>query len=170
MDNAGQRVRYFRMVRDIPYRVPLSVEDQGYECVVKPEILEKLLQTLGLESRHIIAKFQWEDLGLPEKVVKHDHEDPETHEFLEVKIPETGEWVAVDPTWDSRISHEGLPTLEWDGKTGTGVGVETLEVLNPRESREFIEQDSVGEVRKDYFDRYREFFRALNRYLRSTRK
>ena len=163
-------MRLFRMARDIPFRTPLSTEEQGYACVAKPEILDRMLQTIGLESRHIIAKFRWEDLNLPEEVLKYNHEDPETHECLEVKIPETGEWVVVDPTWDSRINHDGIPTLTWDGKTGTGVSVETVETLSPEESREFIEQDSEEEVRADYFERNREFFRALNKYLQTTRE
>jgi hypothetical protein len=98
------------MARDIPFRTPLNTEEQGYACVAKPEILDRMLQTIGLESRHIIAKFLWEDVNLPEKVLKYNHEDPETHEYLEVKIPETDEWVVVDPTWDSLITTMAFPT------------------------------------------------------------
>lgn len=170
MNNFEERARMFKMVRDIPFRTPLSLEEQGYACVAKPEILDRLLQTLGLESRHRITKFRWEDLNIPERILEHTHEDPETHEYLEVKIPETGEWVEVDPTWDSRINHSEIPTLEWDGKTGTGLGVEPIEKLSVKESREFIAQDSTEEARREYFDKNREFFIALNKWLREKRK
>lgn len=165
-----ERIRLFKTARDIPFRTPLSIKEQGYACVAKPEILDRLLQTLGLESRHRITKFRWEDHNIPEKIMEHTHEDPETHEYLEVKIPETAQWVEVDPTWDSRIKHEKFPTLEWDGKTGTGLAVKPVEKLSVKESKEFIEQDSTEEARKEYFDKNREFFRALNKWLQEKRE
>lgn len=168
-DEIKERKRLFVLARDIPFRTPLNLEEQGYACVAKPEILERMLQSLGLETRHRITKFRWEDHDLPEEILEFTHEDPETHEYLEVKIPETGEWVEVDPTWDSRISHPMFPTLEWDGKTGTGLAVDPVEKLSVEESREFIKQDSTEETRREYFDKNREFFRAMNHWLDSLR-
>ena len=170
MTNLDERKRLFVMARDIPFRTPLFLEEQGYACVAKPEILDRMLQTLGLETRHRITKFRWEDHGIPEKILKYTHEDPETHEYLEVKIPETGKWVEVDPTWDSRIQHEKFPTLEWNGKTGTGLAVNPLEKLSVKESKEFIEQDSTEEARREYFEKNSEFFKALNKWLQAQRK
>ena len=170
MTNLDERKRLFVMARDIPFRTPLFLEEQGYACVAKPEILDRMLQTLGLETRHRITKFRWEDHGIPEKILKYAHEDPETHEYLEVKIPETGEWAEVDPTWDSRIQHEKFPALEWNGKTGTGLAVNPLEKLSVKESKEFIEQDSTEEARREYFEKNSEFFKALNKWLQAQRK
>jgi hypothetical protein len=165
-----ERKRLYILARDIPFRTPLSIEEQGYACVAKPEILDQMLQNQGLESRHRITKFRWEDHRIPEKILKHTHEDPETHEYLEVKVPETGEWVEVDPTWDSRIRHPKFPTLEWDGKTETGLAVEPVEKLSVKESREFIEQDSTEEARREYFKKKnRQFFKALNKWLQEKR-
>jgi hypothetical protein len=169
MKDLNERIRLFRVARDIPFRTPLSLEEQGYACVAKPEILDRMLQALGLESRHRITKFRWEDHNLPEKILENTHEEPETHDYLEVKIPETEEWVEVDPTWDARIQHPEFPTLEWDGKTGTGLAVEPIQKLSVEESREFIEQDSTEESRREYFEKNREFFRSLNTYLQSKR-
>lgn len=170
MDSIEERKRLFKMARDIPFRTPLSVNEQGYACVAKPEILDRMLQTLGLESRHRITKFRWQDHGIPENILKYTHEDPETHEYLEVKIPETGEWVEVDPTWDSRINHEKFPTLEWDGKTGTGLAVEPIEKLSVEESKEFIAQDSTEKARREYFKKNRQFFKAMNQWLQNHRE
>jgi arylamine N-acetyltransferase len=165
-----ERKRLFRLARDIPFRTALSIQDQGYACVAKPEILDRMLQTLGLESRHIICKFNWEDLGVPDDVLEHDHETPETHEYLEVYLPEEDKWVKVDPNWDSKIQHPEIPIAEWDGKTDTKLAVKPVETLSPEESKEFIEQDSTKEARKDYFKRNREFFKAMNQWLESLRK
>jgi len=170
MTDLEERKRLFRMARDIPFRTALSIEEQGYACVAKPEILDRMLKTIGLESRHIICKFRWEDLGFPEKVLKYEHEDPETHEYLEVFIPEKDQWVKVDPNWDSRINHSGIPIADWNGKTNTKLAVEPVETFSPEKSKEFIERDSEEEVRKEYFERNREFFRAMNKWLDSVRK
>jgi hypothetical protein len=43
MVDLNERKRVFVMVRDIPIRTPLSLEDQGYACVAKPEILDRML-------------------------------------------------------------------------------------------------------------------------------
>jgi arylamine N-acetyltransferase len=158
------------LARDIPFRAPLSIEEQGYACVAKPEILGRMLQEIGLETRQRVTKFRWEDHDLPDRILDLSHEDPETHEYLEVRIPETGRWVEVDPTWDSRIRHSKFPELEWDGKTGTGLAVEPVEKLSVKESKEFIQKDSTEEARRRYFEENKEFFRALNRWLESLRK
>ena len=169
-NDIAERKRLFVLARDIPFRTPLTIDEQSYACVAKPEILDRMLKTLGLETRHRITKFRWEDHDIPDEVLDHVHEDPETHEYLEVEIPETGEWVEVDPTWDSRIKHLDFPTLEWDGKTGTGLAVDPVEKLSVEESKEFIEQDSTEEVQREYFEKNREFFRAMNQWLESLRK
>lgn len=166
----SERKRLFVMARDIPFRTPLSLEEQGYACVAKPEILDRMLQSLGLGTRHIITKFRWEDHNIPEEVLDYTHEDPETHEYLEVKIPETGEWVEVDPTWDSRIDNPDFPLLAWDGKTGTGLAVDPVERLSVEESREFISQDSTEKARREYFKNNRDFFREMNKWLDSLRE
>jgi hypothetical protein len=156
------------MVRDIPYYIAVSDKEQGYECVTKPEILDRLLQTIELKSRHIICEFRWEDLRLPKEILKLPHEDPETHEYLEVWIPERKKWVKVDPTWDSRLRPK-LPIAEWDGLSNTKLAVIPIKILSPEESAAFIAQD-IGEEREKYMERNRKFFIALNRWLESIRK
>jgi hypothetical protein len=43
MTDLNERIRLFKMVRDIPFRTPLTLEEQGYACVAKPEILDRML-------------------------------------------------------------------------------------------------------------------------------
>lgn len=108
-------------------------------------------------------------MGLPKELLNIPHDDPETHGCIEVLIPETKEWVKVDPTWDSRIQHHKIPIAEWDGLNDTRLAVIPTKVLSPEESATFISQDT-GEEREKYMKRNREFFIALNRWLESVRK
>lgn len=163
-----ERIRLFKIVRDIPYYIAVGNE-QGYQCVTKPEILDRLLRTIGLKSRHIICEFRWKDLGLPKEILKLPHEDPETHEYLELWIPERKRWVKVDPNWDSRIQYLKIPISEWDGLNDTKLAVTPIETLSPEESTAFITQDTGREMEK-YMERNREFFIALNKWLESIRK
>ncbi len=163
-----ERIRLFKMVRDIPFYLGLDGE-QGYECVTKPEILDRLFRTIGLKSRHIICEFRWKNLDLPDELMKLPHDDPETHEYLEVWIPEGGKWIIVDPNWDSRIKWPTIPIAEWDGSTDTKLAVIPIKTLSPQESSVFITKD-VGEEREKYMERNRKFFIALNRWLESIRK
>lgn len=163
-----ERIRLFKIVRDIPYYIAIG-DEQGYQCVTKPEILDRLFQTIGLKSRNIICEFRWEDLDLPKEILKLPHEYPDTHEYLEVWIPERERWVKVDPSWDSRIQHSKITISEWDGLNDTKLAVIPIKTLSPEESTAFIAQDA-GEEREKYMERNREFFIALDRWLESIRK
>lgn len=165
----NERIRLFKIVRDIPYYIATSDNEQGYECVTKPEVLKMLLQTIGLKCRDIVCEFRWEDLGLPEEILKLPHEDPETHGYLDIWIPETKKWIKVDPNWDSRIKHPKIPIAEWDGLNDTKLAVIPTKIYSPKESAAFNEQDA-GEEHDNYLKRNREFFRAFNGWLQSLRK
>jgi len=164
-----ERIKLFKMVRDIPYYISLSEDVQGYECVTKPTMLDKLLQTLGLKSRHMLCEFKWEDLDLPEELLKLPHEDPEIHRFLEVFIPETNKWIKVDPNWDSKIQHPGIPIAEWDGLNDTKLAVIPTKFYTVEESKKFIEQD-IGDERNTYLLKNKDFFIAFNKWLDSKRR
>lgn len=163
-----QRIRLFKIVRDIPYYIAVGKE-QDYCCLTKPEILERILQTVGLKSRHIICEFKWEDLGLPKEILGLSHENLETHEYLEVFIPERKKWVKVDPTWDSRIKHPKISVADWDGLNDTSLAVVPIKTYSSEGSAEFISKDT-GEDREKYMKRNREFFIKLNKWLESLRK
>ncbi|VVB61725.1 Uncharacterised protein [uncultured archaeon] len=165
----SERIKLFKMVRDIPYYIAVNEGEQGYECVTKPEMLSKLLRATGLKTRDIVCYFKWEDLSLPKKLLKISHDNPETHGYIEVFIPETNKWVKVDPNWDSRIDHPKIPIAEWDGLTDTKLAVIPIKTLSPEESTAFNSQD-VGDEREKYMERNLQFFKALNKWLRSIRK
>jgi hypothetical protein len=164
-----ERIRLFKMVRDIPYYIAVNEGEQGYECVTKPEILSKLLRAINLKTRDIVCYFKWHDLGLPKEILKIPHEDPETHGYIEVFIPEKNKWVRVDPNWDSRINYPKIPIAEWDGLSDTKLAVTPLKILSPEESASFNSQD-IGDEREKYMERNKAFFNALNKWLQSIRK
>jgi hypothetical protein len=166
-----ERVRFFLIAREIPYYIGLKDDEQDYSCVTKPLVLDKMLATLGVESRHIICTFRWSDLSIPEQILAIPHDDEDTHEYLEVRIPETGQWVRVDPNWDSRLRDTGLPVADWDGMHDTVLAVKPLKTYPPEESARIIakEDELDPEIRQEYLDKNREFFAAINRWLYSHR-
>lgn len=172
MTNFGgieERVRRFELVRDIPYYIATG-DEQDFSCATKNIILAKLLSVIGLQSRFIVCEFYWEDV-LPEELLMLPHESPEKHEYLEVLIPETNEWVKVDCTWDSRL-HSSFPVSEWDGLTSTRIAVPAVHVYSPEKSEEFNIKFATEpeDAKKEYAERNREFFIALNSWLESRRK
>ncbi len=162
-----ERVRIFRIVRDIPYYIAIGNE-QDYSCSTKAEICQKMLYPLGLKSRYRICQFRWEELGLPKKILKFPHEDPEYHQFLEVYIPEKRTWVTVDPTWDSGLQ-KIFEIAEWDGISNTKLAVPTNKIYSPRKSLSLIEEFNDPEEMKNYLNYNRKFFVALNNYFNNLR-
>lgn len=166
-----ERIKLFRIVRDIPYYISTRTE-QDYSCATKPFILDILLRSIGLKVKHILCTFKWEKLGLPEELLAIPHDIEETHEYLLVFIPETNKWVKVDPTWDSRIQHPSITIAEWDGLNDTPIAVPVEHTWTPEESEKLIEEEEnrSEEERAEYLKRNGEFFRALNRWLEAQRK
>lgn len=166
-----ERVRLFRIVRDIPYFIATEQGQQDYCCATKPLILNKLLSTMGLKCRHILCTFKWVDLGLPKDILKLPHDETDTHEYLEVWIPEIGAWARVDPNWDSWIKNRSIPIADWDGLHDTILAVKPLETYSPEESAKIVaEEEQVDtELRRAYLDKNSQFFNGLNLWLESQR-
>lgn len=165
-----KRIELFRIVRDIPYYISTGME-QDYSCATKPFILDILLKSIGLEIKHILCTFEWEELGLPKELLSIPHDSEETHEYLLVFIPENSKWVKVDPTWDSKIKHPSIPTSQWDGLNDTEIGVKIKHKWSPEESEKLIEEEEnmSEEERGEYLKKNSEFFKVFNRWLDSQR-
>lgn len=166
-----ERVKYFRIVRDIPYYIGLNEKEQDYCCLTKPLILDRLLRTLDVETRHILCQFKWSQLPLPKDILAIPHDDEDTHEYLEVRLPETGTWVRVDPNWDKPLKSLGLSVAEWDGHHDTQLAVSPLTVYSAEESARMIaaEDETDPKIRLDYIERNFTYFRAINQLLQSQR-
>lgn len=167
-EDIEKRKGIFKIVRDIPYYISTGKE-QDYSCATKPLILKTLLESLGLKLRRIICEFRWEKLNLPKELLELPHDEVDTHEYLEVYVPEKEKWVKVDPNWDSW--QRFFPVAEWDGISDTIIAVTPEKTYSPEDSMKIIkEEDEVSpQVRKDYLEKNKKFFQALNKWLQYQR-
>lgn len=171
MADLSERIKLFRFVRDIPYRIGLAWEDQDYCCATKTPMLQKLFSTIGLESRRICCQFEWAGFGLPENILAIATTSEAGHEYLEVFVPEKKQWVKVDPTWDSDIKLTGLPIAEWDGLTSTVLAVSPSKTFSPEESLKINEEvdQTPREAWQEFFALNRPFLGAINNWLEQNR-
>ncbi|HEU0117500.1 MAG TPA: hypothetical protein VFR09_02600 [Alphaproteobacteria bacterium] len=166
------RTKLFQFIRDIPYRIALSQDEQDYSCAAKTPMLQKMLSTVGLKSRRICCQFEWKSFGLPEDILKQAIATECGHEYLEVYIPENDKWVAADPTWDSKINSTGLPIAEWDGMNPTALAIKPTKVFSPEESAKINEEveNASKEAWNTFFEENRIFFRSLNAWFERHRQ
>ena len=168
MDLLSARIAAFIKIRDIPYHVSVQGEPD-FCCSSKATLLQSELAVLGIESRPVIVRFSWRSLSLPASVLQYEHQELETHQYLEVRIPESGQWVEVDPTWDA-----GLAPLfsisSWDGLHDTRLAVESLGRLSAEEAAAVICEEANPAAAAEYMRKYGAFLTALNQYIRESRK
>lgn len=159
-------VDYFYFVRDIPYKIPLSIEEIDYCCSGKHEILFSLLKSLDLQVRYRVCVFSWSSLKLPPAVDKISHENECTHTYLEVKIKD--KWEILDATWDIGLK-KILPINDWDGKSGTKTALEPIEVFSPAKSKKIVKSQIKRVIEKD-IKLNGKFYKAFNEWLDTIRK
>jgi len=170
-----EAVEYFEFVRDIPFRLPVSVGDPDHSCLRKAVVLRPLLASLGLKTRYALCRFTWNSLNIPPSLKAIPHEDV-SHIYLEVYSEERARWMAADPTWDKGLASK-LPVSEWDGKNDTAIAVKPTERLNPIESEGEIDKlIDMPELRKwlelpiDSPTKINgQFYQALNEWVESVR-
>lgn len=156
----------FATIRDVPYRMPLSIEEDDNCCVGKHIRLKKELEELGYEVRYRTCAFKWSDFHLPEKLQNIPHENDCTHLYLEFK--NNNIWHTLDATWDQKLS----PTFQindWDGKTSTDIVVPALETLSVEKSNEIVDTCYVKEVFDKDIKLNGVFYNAFNIWLESLR-
>lgn len=156
----------FKTVRDIPYRIPLTLDEKDNCCSGKHKLLKDLLIKQGLGVRYRICSFRWSSINLPEKVSGISHNDLCTHLYLEVLID--GQWIVVDATWDSSI-RKILHVNEWDGKSDTEIAVQPIEIFSPKKSADIMNNENNDEILSDLRING-EFYRAFNDWLEENRK
>jgi hypothetical protein len=163
----AQRIAAFREVRDMPYYIATRGENDCC-CSSKAYLLEKKLRALGLQCRHVLCWFTWESLRLPASVLAIAHEKIPSHQFLEVQIPETKDWVVVDPTWDSGLSRI-FQVNDWDGMTATACAVPIYRLCTAEESAKIFKECEDSGAMSAYFEDQGPFLRAVNVYLQEAR-
>jgi hypothetical protein len=163
-------IEIFNQVRDIPYRIPLALDETegkyGGSCLYKVKLLKKLLEAEGLECRYRICTFLWSQLNLPEEVMKSEHNDNGEHVWLEVWI--SNKWIILDPSWD--IGLAGIFSINsWDGISDTKLAVKPIEILDVSASADIMNFDNYEEAFLEDLSINAEFYKSLNNYFDKIR-
>lgn len=151
----GSIVRLFEEVQSIPYKcrvesiLPKDTIPQYANCNQKRDILSKLLNSCGFETRYLDVIFDWRDLPIPREIIKilGKSGTSQKHHLIE-----------VDPTWNREFESLGFPvTINWDGMSDTlQVTRGNLYFYNPKEKNIVL----------PYFpDEREEFARQFNKWL-----
>jgi hypothetical protein len=155
----------FKLIRDIPYKIPLKYGAKDSCCSGKHEKLSKFLTKGGYKVRYRVCVFLWSSLKLPAKLNKIPHYDDCTHIYLEFKIG--SKWRILDATWD-----KGLKKLfhinKWDGKSDTEIAVKPIKIFSPRKSLEIVMNQSKEAINKDLAINGK-FYKAFNEWLEKNR-
>ncbi|NTU66844.1 MAG: hypothetical protein HGB08_02860 [Candidatus Moranbacteria bacterium] len=159
-------VNAFNQVRDIPYKIPVSLGENDCCCSGKHMLLKKAFENLGYECRYRVCSFRWSDLKLPKGVCEAQHDDNSTHVYLEMKID--GEWKNIDATWDSGLSGV-FHVNEWDGENDTEIAVPIMDLLSDEKSHEIMTNENI-EVIRDDLKKNGEFYKAFNKWLEECRR
>jgi hypothetical protein len=158
-------MKIFETVRDIPYKIPLSLDEEDTCCSGKHKLLKDLLTKQGFKVRYRVCSFVWSSMNLPDKVSRIPHDENSQHIWLEVLID--NRWVTVDATWDIGIK-KIFHVNEWDGQSDTEIAVQPLEVFTPERSASIIENESDEDILNDLRIN-KDFYEAFNNWLAEQR-
>lgn len=161
-------IKCFKQIRDIPYRIPLTLDEEDFCCSGKSALLLKELEKLGIEARYAVGWFNWADMNLPKFLLEIPHDADCTHTWVEAKI--NNEWIKLDPSWDIGLKNI-FSIAEFDGKNDTVIACPVKEIFSPEKSAAIM-RDSManvnGVIAKD-LERNGKFYEALNKYLAESR-
>lgn len=160
-----QLVTIFNQIRDIPYKIPTSIDEVDCCCSGKHVVLKKEFEKLGYECKYRVCSFKWSELNLPSELYEVPHQDDSTHVYLEIKI--NGEWKNIDATWDNGIT-KILPVNKWDGESDTRIAVPVIEFFSDEESDKIMTSEDAEVVEKD-LKTNGEFYNAFNSWLMINR-
>ena len=159
-------IKIFESVRDIPYRIPLSLEEEDNCCSGKHEKLLRILKERGYEVRYRVCVFLWSSLSLPKDLKKISHSGKSSHIYLEIKLD--GVWRILDATWDKGL--KGLfHVSEWDGKSNTEIAVKPVKIFSAEETTKVVkmENDEIS-IKRD-LEANGKFYEAFNKWLEKNR-
>lgn len=156
-------IKVFEKIRDLPYGT--SGSDEVWSCYQKCVLLEQELQHIGITSQLLIGVFDWQDLQIPEHILKICRQQYERHVILRVFIDEFA--YDVDPSIDIELTPV-LPMACWDGKssTTTMAPLRRLRVYRPHSLHERI----LSQLRRKIFRSNPEsFYTAIDIWLATIR-
>ena len=159
-------VRIFEKIRDVPYRIPLTLKEEDNCCSGKHEKLYKILIQEGYDVRYKVCVFLWESMNLPENLKNIPHEKDCTHTYLEINID--GDWKILDATWD--VGLEGIFHVNrWDGKSDTEIAVKPIKIFDSDKSLEIVNSQDDDVISKDLKINGK-FYKVFNEWLQKNRE
>lgn len=163
-----KRIEYFNWVRDIPFRIPLSLEEQDYCCEGKHKILMQLFKSIGLQTRPRVCETKWSYVyQIPKKIMEIPHDDDLMHLYLEVKIKER--WRSIDASLDKRLK-KVFRINEWDGKGSTSICVNPSKIYYPEPSLDLFQEEISKEDYLEELQTNGKFYGEFNNWLEDIRK
>jgi hypothetical protein len=158
-------INIFKSIRDIPYKIPLTLTDKSIDCDKKHRELYRLLKKEGIKARFRICVFLWSDLNIPKYILDIPHTDRCEHLYLEAFLNE--QWIILDATWDIGLKNI-LNVNFWDGKSNTDIAVKPIEILEPQKNTKLIHCQTRENFEKDIKDSGK-FYKELNNWLEKER-
>jgi hypothetical protein len=171
-ESTGKKeIDYFYLIRDIPYRIPLYPGDEDDCCNGKHLRLYAHLKEIGLEARFRECTFYWNNLNLPEKLLKIPHQEECEHIYLEFYNPKREMWLSLDATWDYPL-RTVFPINEWDGESATQIAVYPIKMYSVKETEARLAQDKEKELEifKKDIEISGQFYKAFNEWLEEIRQ
>jgi hypothetical protein len=160
-------IQEFYRIREIPYRIPLSLEEEDQCCSWKAKQLFVVCDHLGIPCRYRVCEFLWSDLPLPKEVASIAHDNLCTHVFLEIQIGD--ERIYVDPTRDSWLKNV-FHIHERDWISSTYFAVKPIRFYDLPTSHEIMTWANIDQETVDDLVKHAPFYKALNNWFVSIRK
>lgn len=156
----------FYRIREIPYRIPLSLTEPDQCCSGKTKQLFAVCESLWIPCRYRVVEFLWSDSGLPNEVSEISHDDLCTHVFLEILL--WNEWYYADPTRDSWL-RSVFQISERDWVSSTYFAVKPIRFYDLQTSHEIMMWDSTEQEIIDDLEKHRPFYKSLNLWFEEVR-
>jgi hypothetical protein len=154
----------FESIRDIPYRIPLSLEDASVDCDKKHKMLAEALTKEGFTVRFRVCSFLWSKQSIPKEILDIPHVDTCEHLFLE--IFRDGQWDILDISWDKGLQ-KVFTICEWD-KKDNALALVYIEMYPPDYSKPLTHNESEESFLEDIYTSGK-FYDALNKWLEQVR-
>lgn len=154
----------FELIRDIPYRIPLTLEDTSVDCDKKHKLLSELLTRENYTVRFRVCVFLWSQQSLPQEILAISHEDRCEHLFLEIFRNE--KWEVLDITWDKRLRNQFVIS-EWN-LVDNPIAIKPLEIYPPNYSKPLVHNENESSFLED-IKISGDFYKALNDWLEKIR-
>jgi len=158
-------ISIFNQIRDIPYKIPVSLKEEDFCCSGKHKKLKNILEEKGYKVRYCVCSFSWVSMNLPQEVLKIPHEYLSTHVYLEVFID--NKWLIMDATWDSKLK-SFFHVNDWNNKDNSQIAVIPIETFTHEKSLSIMENQDEKEILSD-LKINGEFYKNFNNWLEEIR-